>query len=321
MKEISGDTLRIIAAIVVPPIAGTILVAVGATVLQEYGLVLFLLLPVFLGFSSALIYAPRGEKRYRDCLGVAFLSIPVIGFAIMLFAIEGLICLVMALPLALPLIALGVLLGRGVAGQVRDPRAGTVVPLLAFLFMPFLMGFEASDKSTPTVHQVVTTVEIDAPIETVWKSVVDFQIDYEPEGILGHGFAYPINVRTEGAGVGAIRHGNFSTGGFVAQITAWQEPNLLAFDIGEQPPVMTELTPYESIYAAHLEYLRSQKGEFRLFEKDGKTIVKATTFYTHDIAPDIYWKIFSDRIIDEVHQRILLHIKMVAESETANRGK
>ena len=77
---------------------------------------------------------------------------------------------------------------------------------------------------------------------------------------------------------------------------------------------MIETSPYEHLHAAHLDYLRSQRGQFRLFEMNGKTIVEGTTFYTHDIAPDIYWKLFSDEIIHQIHMRVLNHIKQVAEN-------
>ena len=152
------------------------------------------------------------------------------------------------------------------------------------------------------------------PIEKVWANVVEFpQIDKTPDGILKLGFAYPINAKIDGTGVGAIRRCNFNTGSFVEPITVWDEPHLLAFDVKEQPAPMTELSPYENLHTAHLEYLRSQKGQFRLFEKDGKTILEGTTFYTHDIAPDLYWKLFSDEIIHQIHLRVLNHIKEVSE--------
>lgn len=139
------------------------------------------------------------------------------------------------------------------------------------------------------------------------------QIDATPEGILALGFAYPTSAHIEGEGVGAVRHCNFNTGPFVEPITAWNAPHLLAFDVIEQPAPMTELSLYKDLKTSHLEFIRSQKGQFRLFEKNGKTIVEGTTFYTHDIAPDIYWQLFSDRIIQKIHRRVLDHIKQVSE--------
>jgi hypothetical protein len=276
---------------------------------------LFVLLPTILGFTSTVIYSPLGEKSYWRSLLVGLLSIGVIGLLIIAVAIEGLICLVMALPLAVPLLAIGVLIAWVMTRYIRDNRPSLGLPVILFLLLPMLMGFEASEKSVPTVRKVVTTVEINAPIEAVWKNVVEFpEIEDVPDGLLALGFAYPISARIEGRGLGAVRYCNFNTGPFVEPITVWDEPHLLAFDVVQQPAPMVELTPYREIQAAHLEYIRSQKGQFRLFEREGKTILEGTTFYTHDIAPDVYWQLFSDEIIHRIHRRVLEHIKKVSEN-------
>ncbi len=322
MSNDPNEFLRMAAAAVVPPIAGAAFVWLVAVIIQHYGWSLFVLAPAVMGFVSTVIYAPKGGKPFWKCLGVSLYYILVISFLIMLFAIEGLICVAMSLPIAVPLSIFGVAAAYGISNYYQKPGVGYTASLLFLFTIPFSLGFEISDRSQPTVHNVVSTVEIDAPIETVWKNVIEFpQIDAKPEGILTLGFAYPINAKIDGTGVGATRYCNFNTGPFVEPITAWQEPNLLAFDVSEQPAPMTELSPYENLYAAHLEYIRSQKGQFRLYEKEGKTFVEGTTFYTHDIAPDIYWKLFSNRIIHQIHLRVLNHIKEVSENQKVQKHR
>jgi hypothetical protein len=315
MTNDAWNGLRIAAAMIIPTAIGTALVYLAAVVFQDYGWTLFILHPIFLGFTSTIIYSPKGTKGLGKCLLVSLGSIVVIGILIMVTAIEGLVCLLMVLPLAVPLIAIGSAIAWIITRQIGRSFFATLASICMVITMPFLLGFETSAKSTPTVHQVVSTIEIDAPIEKVWRVVIAFpEIEQEPEGILRLGFAYPISADIQGTGPGATRHCNFNTGTFVEPITTWQEPNLLAFDVKEQPASMIETSPYEHLHAAHLDYLRSQRGQFRLFEKDGKTIVEGTTFYTHDIAPDIYWRLFSDEIIHQIHMRVLNHIKRVSES-------
>lgn len=305
---------RVALAAIVPPIAGTALVWLGAVLLGEYGWTLFVLLPVFLGFASAAIYDPRGEKGYLKNFAVGLSSLASIGVMLVAVAIEGLICLVMALPLAVPLMTAGSFVSYGLTQQWRRSRLTGGLSVLLFVAMPMLMGFEKADKSEPVFHEVVTSVEIDAPIGDVWKNVVAFPpIDAAPEGVLNLGIAYPIQARIDGEGVGATRRTRFNTGTSAEPITAWREPNLLAFDVAEQPVPMTEMTPYAELQAAHLQYIRMHKGQFRLYERGGKTIVEGATVYTHDIGPDAYWKIHSDEIVDELHLRVLNHIKAVSE--------
>jgi hypothetical protein len=302
--------------VIVPPILGTGLVYLAAVTMAEYGWALFLLLPFVLGFSSAVIFSPKGTNPLWKLILVGLNSIAVTGVLIMLTAIEGLVCLAMALPITVPLMVFGSVFGWATTRYFRETRAGAGLAALLFALTPILMGFEKADNSQPPLHSVTTTIQIDAPIETVWKNVVTFsRIDSEPEGILNLGFAYPTDARIEGIGVGAVRYYNFTTGPFIEPITEWQEPNLLAFDVASQPAPMIEMTPYAELHAAHLQYIRSSKGQFRLYEHNGKTIVEGTTFYTHDIAPDAYWDLFSDEIIHKIHLRVLGHIKKVSESK------
>ena len=314
MTDEDKEYIRIGLAAVIPPIVGVAFIYLTAVSLGEYGWTLFLVSPVIMGIVSTVIYAPRGGKPFWKHILVGQYYVLVISLLVMVTALEGLICVAMCLPLAIPLNIAGAGIGYIIVNSGK-PKAGVASSAILVLALPFILGFEISNKSEPTLHRVVSTVEIDAPIETVWENVIEFpQIDTAPEGILKLGFAYPINAKIDGTGVGAIRHCNFNTGPFVEPITAWEAPHLLAFDVKEQPAPMTELTPYDHLYAAHLEYIRSQKGQFRLYEKDGRTVVEGTTFYTHSIAPDFYWSLFSDEIIHKIHLRVLGHIKTVSEA-------
>ena len=313
MTDEDREYIRIGMAAVIPPMVGVTFIYLTAVSMREYGWTLFLIAPVIMGFISTVIYAPHGGKPFWKHILVSQYYVLIIFLLVMAMAIEGLICVAMSLPLAIPLNIIGAGIGYAIVNSGK-PKAGFASSVVLVVALPFILGFEISNKSEPTLHRVVSTVEINAPIETVWKNVVEFpQIDKQPEGILRLGFAYPINAKIEGIGVGAIRRCNFNTGAFVEPITVWDAPHILAFDVAEQPAPMTEVSPYNHLQAAHLEYIRSQKGQFRLYEKDGKTIVEGTTYYTHDIAPDLYWSLFSDEIIHKIHLRVLDHIKEVSE--------
>jgi hypothetical protein len=81
---------------------------------------------------------------------------------------------------------------------------------------------------------------------------------------------------------------------------------------------MKELSPYESIYAPHLESgLRSRAGEFRLIAlPGGRTRLEGSTWYRLGIHPDAYWRVYSDAIIHRIHLRVLEHIKRLAEQSS-----
>lgn len=301
---------RFFLATFIPAVSGFAAVGLSLLSFREYGFFLFVLLPIYIGFSSAALY---GKASLSKTFGATVIALLLVGFFLLFLALEGVICMIMAFPLALILALLGTLIGMLTWKSNR--RRVKVIPLIFICLTPFLLSFETSTKSEPTVHKVVSTVEINAPIEEVWQNVVAFpNIETPPEGILRFGFAYPVNAKIEGQGAGAIRYCNFNTGAFVEPITAWQEPNLLAFDVKSQPAPMIETSFYENLQTAHLEYIKSQRGQFRLYEKNGVTVVEGTTFYTHDIAPDFYWNLFSEEIIHKIHLRVLNHIKKVSEN-------
>lgn len=307
-------TPRFWLAALVPVAAGLFSVWFCLTLLREYGWTLFIILPVSIGVAAALIFQPHDRSELGIVLLTNFITYLLLALLMAAMYIEGFVCMAMAFPLAFPTTIFATIISYILIkhSYKNIPTTGLLVVLFALVIMT--SAFEATQKSKPSLHKVVTTVEIDASIEKVWQNVVTFpQINTEPDGLLRLGFAYPISAHIEGSGVGAIRFCNFNTGAFVEPITAWDEPHLLAFDVREQPPIMIETGLSGDFHPAHLNYLRPESGEFRLFERDGKTVIQGTTFYTHDIAPDWYWKIYSDAIIQRIHLRVLNHIKQLSE--------
>ena len=189
------------------------------------------------------------------------------------------------------------------------------MPCLLVVLFPPIAAFDASTQSSPPMRTVTTIVAIRAPAERVWQVVVAFPpIAKPPDGIFRLGFAYPLSAHISGSGVGAIRHCTFSTGSFVEPITEWEPPRLLAFDVTSCPEPMQEFSPYRDFHAPHLKnYMVSHHGEFRIQQHGASTILQGTTWYTHSISPQWYWRPISDYIIHRIHERVLTHIKSIAE--------
>jgi uncharacterized protein YndB with AHSA1/START domain len=208
---------------------------------------------------------------------------------------------------------MGAGLGRALA---RRPRSGT--PRIAFVLvpLPLLAAIEVA-RPSPSPSEVLTTVEIAAPPDVVWRHVVTFsELREPPAWFFRLGIAYPRRATIAGRGVGALRRCEFSTGAFLEPITAWEEPTRLAFDVAAQPPPLTEWSPYRHVAAPHLDgYLRVHGGEFRLRPlTGGRTLLEGRTFYEMRIFPAAYWRLWSDALIHAIHQRVLGHIKALSEA-------
>lgn len=230
---------------------------------------------------------------------------------LVVFAIEGLICIAMVAPLALLMTWLGSYFGYELVR--KGPKSTYTLSLLLIFAIPSTAYLEK--QNAPELSAVVTSIIIDASPETVWENVVEFPELNEPtELIFKAGIAYPINAKIEGTGIGAIRYCNFTTGSFVEPVTVWSEPNLLKFDVAEQPEPMKEISFWD-IDAPHLhDYFVSKEGQFKLTElPNGQTKLEGTTWYYHNIKPAFYWQPWSNYIIHQIHERVLNHIKANSE--------
>ena len=124
-------------------------------------------------------------------------------------------------------------------------------------------------------------------------------------------------VGVDGAGVGAVRLCEFTTGAFVEPITVWEPGRRLAFDVLEQPAPMRERGLFGDIHAPHLNgYFVSERGQFLLTAlPDGGTRLEGTTWYHHHIWPSGYWRLWSDAVLHRIHGRVLDHVQTLAEAE------
>ena len=229
--------------------------------------------------------------------------------ALLLLGLEGLICVVMTLPLAMPLGAIGAWL------VYRFEPSTDALHITMLLLVPSAT-LTWDIKAPPPVFEVRTEITIAASPEQVWKHVVAFPDLPEPQDWFFHtGLAYPKRARIEGSGVGATRYCEFSTGPFVEPIEVWDEPRLLSFSVTENPAPMREWSPYGQILPKHLHgYLISKRGQFRLTRlSNGHTLLEGTTWYQHGLWPAEYWRWWSDAIIHRIHLRVLNHVRALAE--------
>ena len=243
---------------------GFALALLGSQVLVLYGWGLFLGVPFLTGFVASWFLNAKTTHSLLKTITVSAVTPLLIGLALLSLGREGLICLVMAVPLALPFSIAGGLVARSIL-QRRSSIAAPPTFAACVVILPLMMLAEHAARFEPAVNKVTTSITIDAPASVVWKSVVSFPPLAPPEEWLFRaGIAYPASGRIVGSGSGAVRYCHFSTGDFVEPITMWDENRLLAFDVSAQPPAMQELSPWK-ITPPHLEhnYMRSRHGQFR----------------------------------------------------------
>ena len=308
VQESTARVLAVAAGVLVAMVS----VGLGVAMVASYGGWLFIGTPFAMGACTAFLYN-RLCPATMKATGSLVIVTALIGSVALLFAsLEGAICLAMAMPLAIPLALLGAVVGRLAATPSDMAQPSHVMFML--LALPLTAAVEP--ETGKVVHEVRSSVIINAPPDAVWPHVVAFREIPEPsDWVFRTGVAYPIRARIDGTGVGAVRYCVFSTGAFVEPITRWEPGRRLSFDVIESPATMTELSPYRDLSPPHLHgYLRSKRGEFRFIDLgDGRTRLEGSTWYEIEMAPEAYWHIFSDALIHRIHRRVLDHIKQEVE--------
>jgi uncharacterized membrane protein YhaH (DUF805 family) len=310
-----GSALMAIAATAVSALCAA---WVGTSVFGNYGWTLFVGLPFAMGFVSVLIYSFREERSPRRCILVANTTVVLVGAGFLLFAIEGVICLLMAAPIGFAMASIGGILGYAVQKSLWWRPESMKLFCSVILLTPLAMELEQKLPPALPLLSVRSSLIVNASPEKVWRSVVAFsELPPPKELIFKLGVAYPMRAEISGRGVGAVRNCVFSTGPFVEPIEVWDEPHVLKFSVAKNPEPMQEWTPYRHVHPPHLNgYLESRSGQFRLVPLEGgRTLLEGTTWYHHHFWPANYWQLWSDYIIHTIHLRVLRHVKELSEAK------
>jgi hypothetical protein len=297
------------------------LAVLGSQLLANYGWGLFVALPFAMGFAAATIYGLRQPRSLGGCVGVACLSTGLLAAGLLALAFEGMVCIIMAAPIAVPLAGFGGLCAYRVRRRTQFRRDAPVYLSALLIFVPGVEWTEHIVAPPAPTFVVHSAIDVHASPDKVWTQVVAFsEIPPPTEWMFRAGIAYPIRAEIMGSGPGAERHCVFSTGAFVEPIQVWDEPRLLKFSVTSNPPPMEEWTPYPHIDPPHLHgFLVSNGGQFLLTPlPDGGTRLEGTTWYHHGLWPATYWRVWSDAIIHRIHMRVLTHIRDEARKGAVN---
>lgn len=312
-----GKFVAALAGVLLSIPVALVLTLFGVKVLKNYGWGLFVGVPFLIGFLSSAVYNQGGPRRLWDSMSVAVLGTILAGCCMLVFAIEGIICMLMALPIAAPVAMIGGALAHSMFSQPTSPRPLPQTFGAMLLVLPLLMSGEHAAKLPPIPIAIRSEVVVNAPPQKVWDELIAFaEIPQQREWLFHTGVAYPMRAEIQGHGPGAVRYCVFSTGAFVEPIDRWDEPHRLSFSVRQQPPVMQEWSPFD-IKPPHLaqNYLLSRRGEFLLTAlPGGRTRLEGTTWYENRFWPGPYWRVWSDYFIHRIHMRVLEHIKTLAEN-------
>src|SRR5437868_13898094 len=115
MKETNSKTQkanqRALIAIVLTCLIGWTFAFLATNIFSDYAFGLFIWLPFVMGATSTLIYGYNYTSERRKLFSISLLTLLVFCLGLLTFAWEGIICLIMALPIGLVFTWLGYWVG------------------------------------------------------------------------------------------------------------------------------------------------------------------------------------------------------------------
>ena len=272
------------------------------------------LLAMGIGSLSTVVADPRAERSLSRNLGIALWSLLALCLLLLLPGIEGIVCILMALPIMLPGIMLGVVVAWFSTRWWQN--RGTTLTVIA---LPLLIFPLEAQVSWPDYQgHVSTEIAIAAPPETVWANTVEIR-DIDPDKLrftISHDlmfFPRPLDARLDHHGPGATRALKWTSGvHFRELITDWQPNRRLgwtfAFDADSIPAEIDRRLRPDG------EASELLRGEYVL-EPDGKggTILRLTTHYKVSLPWNGYGRLWADRLLSDFHVSVLDVIKTRSE--------
>jgi hypothetical protein len=247
---------------------------------------------------------------------LVFASIGLGALALIGFAFEGVVCLLIASPLIVAMGFVGGMLGRALA-RSGTRRARSTLKSVAII--PLLLVGEVVLPPRAEFTSV-ESIDIAASPTAVWDSIVHMgPIPDPPPAPFRWGLAYPMRGRIYGSGVGAIRQGIFSTGVAYERVTDWEPGRKLSFVVLSDAPTMREMSPYAHVNAPHvLGYFHTVDAQFTMAPlADGKTRLTLATRHELDLEPALYWVPIAEWATHANKVRVLDHFKQQAEASAS----
>lgn len=273
-------------------------------------------LPLILG--AVTLACARRERResWAARIFVPWLTCFVCMGVALLVGWEGSICVVMALPIYLPMSSLGGIIGGFVGGS--SSRGTWAIALLAPLVA---VHIETRVAELPTeVREVVTSIDVEASPEAIWPHITRIPaITEEQTGFFYRmGFPKPVSASLSHDGVGGVREAKFERGlVFYETVTAWEPPRRLAFDI-EADPNATPLTTLDPHVVPGGVFFDALMGEYRTEPlADGTTRLWLTSRYRLSTMYNPYARLWGDYLMRDIQDNILRVIEQRCERAAA----
>ncbi|MFK7951102.1 MAG: polyketide cyclase [Saprospiraceae bacterium] len=258
--------------------------------LVGYGLSFFVFLPFTIGYISG----KNGVKTF-SFYGLGF---SLITFFILLITggLEGIVCILMALPLVLAAIGLGYLVRQLFQSEKPDNKDENILKSSVLPFCVFLLfGITEAEltKNTTAIIEVKSEIILPYSSMQVYETIKSVDtLDAEKPFLMKLDLPIPQKCILEKEAIGGLRTCYFEGGQIVERITALEKGKLLQMDV-----IDYQLTGRKWLGFKEAIYTFEDLG-------NGQSKMIRTTTYSSELYPRFYWQPLEKIGIEQEHEYV-----------------
>ncbi|OIQ39401.1 MAG: polyketide cyclase [Bacteroidetes bacterium MedPE-SWsnd-G1] len=259
-----------------------------------YGLSFFVFLPFTLGYIL-------GKTTIKAIsLWGLIISLIIFFFLLLVGGLEGMVCILMALPLIIGAVALGALIKYLMKKQQKNDTKENIIKSSILPFCLFIIfGITESELSKNNNNIIEIKSEIILPYSTmeVYETIKSVDtLNAEKPFLMKLDLPIPQKCILEEEKVGGIRTCYFEGGLIVEKITELEKGKILKMDV-----IDYQLTGRKWLGFKEAIYLFDEL-------ENGQTKMTRITTYTSELYPRIYWQPLEKIGIEQEHEYVFKNL-------------
>lgn len=271
---------------------------------QQFGLVVFFLVPSVAGFLVA-IFTAEGTRAFGCALCTILLTLSILIFT----GWEGYICCIMALPLLLAGVGVGTIIGIAIKRHADERgRGNSSGSKMLFLVgaTVLLLGAKKLEQpyiSVPRNETFEQRIKIPVNPAKAWDLIKAMDHLNGPKPfLLKIGLPIPESCELDKEAVGGQRVCHFNSGIIAQEIIDWNPPVAMRFKINRS-----------TLPGRH--WLKFVEAGYDFIPDSEGTIVVRKTTISSGLYPRWYWRMFEEWGVQSEHSYVLADLKRRADNQ------